>query len=232
MKIISVVSLTLITCGLLVQDLSGSGRVDRVATLVARACPGVTLQVLDGGDLQDRLTVEGVAAETWVTGESVGDLRITLWKEKGGTVRAEVAQVSEGAGSVCKQLKRLFKADPSLSPDAAAERIDVQVDTYSSASIPELTRLLNEATQLELGTALSDSIFFPSRRIRLKVTNGMEVVSVEFHEPEPTVPGVAYSGSPEVSQPEVSSWVRQLLRVLGLESTEADPEEPGSPDHQ
>jgi len=195
-----------------------AGRIDEVATLVAKNCVSVTRLAMTRAENR---APGVVAAEIWMSGESCGDVRVALWKDDHGNVFAERVSIPAGNGSACAQLKRLYKANLSLSPADAAEHIHVETTTFAGEEKPVLSALLEEAATLTLHTTLSDSIFFPSRNVQLEISNGTERVLVEFHEPDTSVEGVAYSGSLEASQPEASDWVDKLLRATAPATVES-----------
>lgn len=195
-----------------------AGSVDEIATLVARNCASVTRLAI--ARAEDRAP-GAVAAEVWMSGESCGDIRVTLWKDDHGKVFAERVSIPAGSGSACAQLKGLYRANPSLSPEDAAKNIQMETTAFTGEEKPVLSSLVEEAATLTLHTALSDSIFFPSRNVQLEISNGTERVLVEFHEPDPSVEGVAYSGSLEASQPEASAWVDKLLRATAPATDES-----------
>ena len=198
-----------------VQAAQASGRVDEAATRVARDCPAVTREALSGVDLK-KLAFEGrIAAEVWIGGEFIPDLRISIW-DAGNEIRAEVAQTSQEG--VCAQLRRIYRSEPGLTPEEATRRISTRVATFSEPTISELAPLLRELDNLNIRADLSDSIFMPNRRIALRVTNGLEEVSVRFNQPEPSAEGVAYSGLLMISQAQVAQWVDRLTNALGLSS--------------
>ena len=198
-----------------VPTAQASGRIDEAATLVARNCPAVTSEALSGVDLRELVSDGRLAAEVWISGEFVPDIRITLWEAEGEST-AEVAQTSAEAGRVCEQLRRMYRSNPGLAPEEAAESIKTTVKTYTGVTHPELRHLLEALRGLHVRTDLSSSIFFPNRSTVLRVTDGYEELSVRFNRPEPTADGVAYSGEIVSSQLEVSQWVNRLTHILGL----------------
>jgi hypothetical protein len=194
---------------------TGQPRVDKAATLAARSCQAVTREALSGADVNE-LAIDGAtAAEVWIAGEFVPDLRITLWKAD-GEATAEVAETPARAGSVCAQLRRIYQSDPGLTQEAVSKRIETRVKRYSQQSHPALASLLEDLRDLRLGTNLSSSLFLPNRSVVLHISNGYEKVRVVFNQPEPLADGVAYSGDPTVSQPQASAWVDRLVGSLGL----------------
>lgn len=193
---------------------SGSSDAQQVATRVARSCPEMTERALSAGLALDEVAAaEQLAAEVWVGGEFVRDIRIVLWRELTG-VKAEVAEaVGEG---VCDQLREIYGSEPLLAPDEVVKRVSVRTRRVTEAEVPALRTIIERARELQLSTTLSSTIYAPSRSVRIRVTNGLEEVVVAFVEPEPSAEGVAFSGTLAVSQPEAAKWVDQLLSALGL----------------
>jgi len=196
-------------------SVQASGRIDKAATLAARSCQAVTREALSGVNLEELVSDGSLAAEVWIAGEFVPDIRITLWGAE-GEVKVEVVQTPSGAGRVCEQLREAYRSNPDLNTEEAAERIKTTIKTHTGATHPELKHLLEALRDLHFSSDLNSSIFFPNRSIILRVANGYEELSVRFNQPEPTADGVAYSGSLAISQLEVSQWVDKLTHTLGL----------------
>lgn len=186
-----------------------------VATRVARDCPEVTRRALLGEyELEDVATVDQPAAEVWISGEYVRELRIVLWQE-GSTTRAALAQ-AKGEG-VCRQLARLYASDSALTQDEAIGKIEVVRSLSSSRRHPQLGNSLKQLEEVSLNARLGSSIFAPTRNVRLRITNRMESVSVTFNQAEPSIDNVTYSETGAASQPEAAAWVEELLSVLRIE---------------
>jgi len=190
-----------------------SGKVDKAATLTARNCPAITQIALSRDVKIDAQPILTYVVDVWLSGEFILDLRVVL-SENSGLVRVDVIQAKKKA--ICVQLKKLYSSSPSLTPDEAAQLISLKAMMYSEAKFPHLRTLFEEARVLRLNTNLSNSIFFPSRGVTLRVTNGIEEAVVTFVQPEPSADGVAFSGKPTVSQPQAAEWVEKLLGILKL----------------
>lgn len=200
---------------------ASAGVVDVAATLVARTCEDVTQRALEGTETQPSV---GAVVELWMTGEASGDMRITLWKTNEGRVKGQMATTPVESGPVCKQLKHIYKSDPSLTIASAAEQIEVTINSFSDLDYPGLPTLFAEIDSLTFSANLSESIFFPARNFRLEISNGIESASIEFQVPEPSVEGVAYSGSLEISQPEAATWVEKILKLVASDSADTGAE--------
>ncbi len=200
---------------LLLQSACAVTRDERIATLVARNCGAITRMALSPADPKEKATSSGLIADVWVTGEFIPEIRITLWEANDG-VRAEVARTTEELGTVCSQLLKLYGSSSSLTPEEASKMVKVAVRVHPESLVPELRQLFDQVRGLRVTAELSDSIFLPGRGVSMSVTNGFERMSVDFSSPEPTAGGVAFSGNPAPSQPQVSEWVDRLLRTLHL----------------
>lgn len=195
-------------------DAGQRSRVDEAATLAARSCEAVTREALSGDDLDELAYESGTAAEVWIAGEFVPDVRVTIWEDS--EVRAEVAATEADAGRACAQLRRIYEARPAITPEEASKRIKTRLKRYSERTHPDLRPLFEDLRDLRISTDLSDSLFLPNRSVVLRISNGYEEVRVAFNQPEPSAEGVAYSGDLTVSQPEASRWVDRLIHSLGI----------------
>jgi hypothetical protein len=189
------------------------GKVDEAATLSGRTCPLVTqLSLSRDVKIEDRHG-DSYAVDLWISGEFIRDTRVVL-SEKKGVIKAEVIQAKRK--SVCSQLKKLYSSRPSLTPEEASQLISLKMKEYYETKLPQLRVLFEEVRNLRFSAKLSDSIFFPSRGITLRLTNGIEKSVVTFVQPEPSADRVTFWGDSAVSQPQAADWVEKLLTLLKL----------------
>lgn len=146
-----------------------------------------------------------------VGGDFVLDTRIFLYRDK-DKVHAEILQVPEAP--VCVQLEGLHDSGRYPTLEGAVDAIRLSKRTVDSSRVPALGKVYGKLDSLAVDLDPPDTLYLPSRGYGVLVEGVAGSVRVDLSVPEESADKVVFSGSGDLENEELLSWLDKLFQVL------------------